>query len=75
MLFRSPEAWLQVVEITWSRYLSETAVGKAMLRRYIRRESPETTCINEYISAGTYWNWREDFLIYAAINAAREKLL
>ena len=75
MGYKHPEAWLQVVEITWSRYHSETTVGKAMRRRYIRRESPETTCINEYISAGTYWNWREDFLIYAAICAAREKLL
>ena len=75
MGYKRPEAWLQVVEFAWSRYHSETVIGKAMRRRYIRRESAETTCIKEYISAGTYWNWREDFLIYAAIAAARKGLL
>ena len=75
MGYKRPEAWLQVVELTWARYHSETATGKAMRRRYIRRESPETTCINEHISQGTYWNWREDFLIFSAITAAREGLL
>ena len=75
MGYKRPEAWLQVVELTWARYNSETAKGKVMRRRYIRRESAETSCIHEHISAGTYWNWREDFLIYAAIMAARERLL
>ena len=75
MGYKRPEAWLQVVELTWARYHSETATGSVMRRRYIRRESAETTCINEHISAGTYWNWREDFLIYAAIAAARKGLL
>ena len=75
MGYKRPEAWLRVVELTWSRYHSETATGKAMRRRYIMRESAETACILEHISAGTYWNWREDFLIYAAIMAARENLL
>lgn len=75
MGYKRPETWLQVVELTWSRYHSETGVGKAMRRRYIRRESAETSCIYEHISAGTYWNWREDFLIYAAIMAARKGLL
>ena len=75
MGYKRPEAWLQVVEFTWAKYHSETATGKAMRRRYIRRESPETTCINEHISQGTYWNWREDFLIFSAITSAREGLL
>ena len=75
MGYKRPEAWLQVVELTWSKYHSETVIGRTMRRRYIRRESAETTCIYEHISAGTYWNWREDFVTYAAIVAARKGLL
>lgn len=72
--YPQPEQWLRVVELTWARYHSERYIGKVMRRRYISRESPETTCVYSAIAEGTYWGWRDEFLTYAAIVALKNNL-
>lgn len=66
-----PETWLRVIEDTWHRYPVDGTIGEAMYRRYRKRESAETTCILLALSRGTYFNWREEFLIYASLTAAK----
>lgn len=72
--YKYPERWLQVVELTWARYNSESYIGKAMRRRYLTGESPESTCIHSAIAEGTYWGWRNEFLTYAAMMALKKDL-
>lgn len=74
MGYNDPEQWLQVVELTWSRYNSESYMGKVMRRRYINRESPESTCIYSAIAESTYWDWRNELLTYAAMMALKKDL-
>lgn len=75
MGYKRPEAWLRVVELTWARYHSEHYIGRAMRRRYIKRESAETICMMEHMAVPTFWRMRDEFLIYAAFCAVREGLL
>ena len=70
--YENPVAWISALTETWERYNQNTEVGSAMLRRYNLKESAETTCIILAISPATYWNWRNEFLDYAALALVRK---
>ena len=74
MGYKHPEAWLRVMDLTWKRYHDQHHIGKIMRERYVRRESPQLTSINNHIVEGTYWLWREEFLTYAAMMAIKNGL-
>jgi hypothetical protein len=69
------EPWFAVIKKTWERYPSCGDIGTAMRRRYYLKESAETTCIMEHISLGTYFKWRSEFLLFAALAAAEKGIL
>ena len=71
---KHPEVWLHVMDLTWKRYHDQHPVGKVLRGRYVLRDSPQMTSIKEHIVEGTYWNWREEFLTYAAMMAAKNGL-
>ena len=73
MGYDDPAAWLEVASLTWGKY-RHTLLGKAMARRYKRREIWTRTCIMENISDGLYFKWRKEFLISAALFAAKKNL-
>lgn len=74
MGYKDPEIWLQVVAQTWATYHDGTMVGKLMRRRYILRQSAETTAALEYVSDGVYWYCRREFLNKAGLFAAYKGL-
>lgn len=74
MTYNRPEACLRVVKRTWEKY-SGTPIGDAMCRRYKLREGWTRTVCVLFISEDTYFRWRREFILSAAIFAAREKLL
>lgn len=69
--YENPERWLEAVQDTWQRYGSDTPIGKCMRRRYKLHESAETTAAKEAIGVGTYFYWRNEFLLYAAFTAIK----
>ena len=73
MGYDDPAAWLEVAGENWGKY-RHTLVGKAMARRYKRREIWTSTCIMENISDGLYFKLRKEFLISAALIAAKKSL-
>lgn len=74
MGYDDPAAWLEVAGENWGKY-RHTLVGKAMARRYKRREIWTRTCIMENISDGLYFKLRKEFLVSAALFAAKKGLL
>lgn len=74
MTYNRPEACLRVVKRTWEKY-SGTPIGDAMCRRYKLREGWTRTVCVLFISEDTYFRWRREFILSAAIFAAGEKLL
>lgn len=69
--YEAPERWLEAVQATWQRYGPDTPVGKCMRRRYKLHESAESTAAKEAIGVGTYFYWRNEFLLYAAFTAIK----
>ena len=74
MTYNRPEAWLRVVQQTWERYHG-TMVGDIMCRRYKMRECWLDTIHEKSIAENTYFRWRREFIISAAMIAAREGLM
>lgn len=74
MGYNNPEAWLRVVDKTWEAY-DGTNIGKAMLRRYGNREAWQRTCMKCHISDSTYFAYRKEFILSAALIAARMNLI
>ena len=74
MTYERPEAWLRVVESTWQRYHG-TLVGDVMCRRYKLREWWLDTVHEKHIAENTYFRWRQEFILSAALIAARDGLL
>ena len=74
MTYQRPEAWLRVVENTWNKYHG-TQIGDAMCKRYTLREKWTLTVCKLFIADDTYFRWRREFILSAAIFAAREGLL
>ena len=71
--FAEPDRWLEMVSDTWVRYRG-TPIGKAMHRRYVLREPWQRTCIKCFISDPTYYAYRQEFLLTAALIASRMNL-
>lgn len=74
MTYDRPEAWLRVVQQTWQRYHG-TLVGDTMCRRYKLRECWLDTVHEKCIAENTYFRWRREFILSAALTAAREGLM
>jgi hypothetical protein len=74
MTYKRPEAWLRVVENTWAKYHG-TPIGDAMCRRYKLREKWTLTVCKKFIADDTYFRWRREFVLSAALFAAKEGLL
>lgn len=74
MTYDRPEAWLRVVKLTWDKYHG-TPIGDAMCRRYKLREKWTLTVCQLYIADDTYFRWRREFILSAALFAAKEGLL
>jgi hypothetical protein len=74
MTYQRPEAWLRVVNNTWNKYHG-TQIGDAMCKRYKLRERWTLTVCKLFIADDTYFRWRREFILSAAIFAAREGLL
>ena len=74
MTYDRPEAWLRVVKQTWDKYHG-TPIGDAMCRRYKLREKWTLTVCYLYIADDTYFRWRREFILSAALFAAKEGLL
>lgn len=74
MTYDRPEAWLRVVKMTWDKYHG-TPIGDAMCRRYKLREKWTRTVCQLYIADDTYFRWRREFILSAALFAAKEGLL
>ena len=74
MGYKNPEAWLRVVDLTWKHYHDQHRIGKIMRDRYVMRQSPQLTSVNNHIVEGTYWLWRDEFLTYAAMQAIKHGL-
>jgi hypothetical protein len=74
MTYQRPEAWLRVVENTWTKY-QNTPIGDAMCKRYKLREKWTRTVCCLYIADDTYFRWRREFILSAALFAAKEGLL
>ncbi len=74
MTYDRPEAWLRVVRMTWEKY-NKTPIGDAMCRRYKLREKWTLTVCYMFIADDTYFRWRREFILSAALFAAKEGLL
>lgn len=74
LTYDRPEAWLRVVTATWNKYHG-TPIGDAMCRRYKLREKWTRTVCWLYIADDTYFRWRREFIMSAALEAAREGLI
>ena len=74
MTYQRPEAWLRDVENTWNKYHG-TQIGDARCKRYKLREKWTLTVFKLFIADDTYFRWRREFILSAAIFAAREGLL
>ena len=74
MTYDRPEAWLRVVHQTWDKY-HHTPIGDAMCRRYKLREKWTRTVCYLFIADDTYFRWRREFILSAALFAAKEGLL
>ena len=73
MTVADPELWLDVVYETWDKY-RDTEVGWAMHRRYELHEIWTRTCCACSIADVTYFSWRKEFLLSAALFAAGKGL-
>jgi len=74
MTYDRPEAWLRVVSRTWEKYHG-SLIGDAMCRRYKLREHWHDTVFRLAIAEDTYFRWRREFILSAALYAAREGLI
>ena len=74
MTYDRPEAWLRVVNKTWHKY-HKTQIGDAMCRRYKLREKWTRTAVIFFVAPETYFRWRKEFILSAALFAAGEGLL
>ena len=74
MTYDRPEAWLRVVDATWKHYHG-TLIGDTMCRRYKLREWWGFTIDEKHIAQNTYFRWRREFILSAALIAAREGLI
>ena len=69
--YDNPELWLQAVKETWEKY-DGTLVGDLMRRRYILKEVWQKTQYECYVSDAAYFNYRQEFIIYAALMLAKK---
>ncbi len=68
------EHWIRVIEQTMYKYAG-TEKGRLMQLKYERELSEREICSELHIERATYYNWRQDIVMYAALVAAQEGLI
>ena len=69
-----PEIWLKIVTYTFGIF-GERMEAELARRRYLKAEKPDYTADCMRIGQRTYYDWRNDFIMQAALMAASENLL
>ena len=68
------EKWLKVVEGTIQHYKG-TEKGRLLQKKYFDELGEKHICEELYIERATYYNWRNEIVLYAALLAAQEGLI
>ncbi len=68
-----PDGWRKPINSVWIKYKGSQA-AEAMKRNYIFKQRWKTICREMNITQNTFYNWRMDFLISAAIAGIRSGL-
>ena len=65
-----PLCWQRVLSCVWDKYKGSRRAAAMRQRYYYRKTQTETRCAMN-ISLNSYFNWRMDFIVSAALEAAR----
>lgn len=68
------EKWLEIIEKTLKQY-DGTDKGKLLEKKYFDELGELHICNELYISRATYYNWREEILLYMTLLAVQNKLI
>lgn len=68
------EKWLKVVEGT-IQHFQGTDKGKLLQKKYFDELGERHICQELHIERATYYNWRNEIVLYAALLAAQEGLI
>ncbi len=68
-----PGGWRKPIQDTWAKYKGSMA-AEAMARRYKLKENSKTIYKEMGISQDTFYSWRHEFLISAALAGIRSGL-
>lgn len=66
----APLSWRSVLSCVWDKYKGSRRATAMRQRYYCRKTQTETRC-EMNISINSYFNWRMDFIVSAALEAAR----
>ena len=65
------DAWVSVVTAVFSHFRG-TPKGSLLTARYVERSDIDVVCEQLYIARQTFYDWRNDILIYAALKASEK---
>jgi len=68
------EKWLKIIEKTIQHFES-TEKGRLLQKKYFDELGEKHICEELYIERATYYNWRNEIVLYAALLAAQEGLI
>jgi hypothetical protein len=68
------EKWLRVIEAVLERY-KNTQKFKLIQKKYFENFDERHICDLLHIERATYYNWRDEIILYAALLLARENLI
>ncbi len=68
-----PCGWRKPIQDTWNKYKGSRK-AEAMARRYSFKEDCPVVCKKMHITYNTFYNWRMEFLISAAMAGIRSGL-
>lgn len=68
------EKWLKVIEAVIKHY-EGTEKGRLLQKKYFDELGEKHICKELYIERATYYNWRNEIVLYAALLAAQEGLI
>lgn len=66
----APLRWRSVLSCVWDKYKGSRRATAMRQRYYYGKTQTETRC-DMNISLNSYFNWRMDFIVSAALEAAR----
>lgn len=68
-----PNGWRKPIQDTWAKYRG-SIVAEAMARRYGLKENSKTIYREMGVSQDTFYSWRREFLLSAALAGIRSGL-